>query len=65
MELNVFLCSQILLLLISSSSSEVILKDNGYEGVVVALEDNLPVKYCQEILLGLEVILLVKYQACK
>ena len=36
-------------------SSKVVLKDNGYENVVVALDNNLPLSRCQDIILGLEV----------
>lgn len=37
------------------SASKVVLRNNGYEGVVVALEDDLPSSLCQDIALGLEV----------
>lgn len=40
---------------LTSVSSSVVLRDNGYEGVVVALEDSLPVSVCQQVLQGLEV----------
>lgn len=33
----------------------VTLKDSGYEGVVVAIEEDLPVSLCMEVLQGLEV----------
>lgn len=38
-----------------SCASKVVLRDSGYEGVVVALEDDLPSSLCQDITLGLEV----------
>ncbi|MPC81871.1 hypothetical protein E2C01_076509 [Portunus trituberculatus] len=37
------------------SASKVVLRDNGYEGVVVALDEALPAAACQEVLSGLEV----------
>ncbi|XP_042871894.1 calcium-activated chloride channel regulator 3A-1-like [Penaeus japonicus] len=37
-----------------SSASKVVLRNNGYEGVVVALEDDLPLALCQDVALGLE-----------
>ena len=39
--------------------SKVVLVDNGYEGVVVALDESLPQAECQEIVKGLEVSCLV------
>lgn len=33
----------------------VVLVDNGYEGVVVALEETLPPTVCQDVITGLEV----------
>lgn len=39
---------------LSTSASTVVLRDNGYLGVVVALEDNLSVSLCQELLQGLQ-----------
>lgn len=39
----------------SSLSSKVVLINNGYEGVVVALDEALPQAACQEIVTGLEV----------
>ena len=41
----------------SAGVSGVTLKDSGYEGVVVAIEEDLPVSICQEVLVGLEVSL--------
>ena len=41
----------------SAGLSGVTLKDSGYEGVVVAIEEDLPVSLCQEVLVGLEVSL--------
>lgn len=38
-----------------TSASRVVLRDNGYEGVVVALEESLPPSLCQDVLHGLEV----------
>lgn len=32
----------------------VVLQDSGYEGVVVALQDDIPVNLCQEVLIGLQ-----------
>uniref|UniRef100_A0A2P2I9G5 Epithelial chloride channel protein-like n=1 Tax=Hirondellea gigas TaxID=1518452 RepID=A0A2P2I9G5_9CRUS len=32
----------------------VILKESAYEGIVVAIEDDIPVSLCQEVLIGLE-----------
>ncbi|XP_042214205.1 calcium-activated chloride channel regulator 1-like [Homarus americanus] len=40
-----------------ASSSTVVLQDNGYEGVVVALEESLPASVCQEVVQGLEEVL--------
>lgn len=45
----------LLLSLCTAMTGGVVLKDSGYEGVVVAIEDDLPVSLCQEVLLGLEV----------
>ncbi|KAF2366642.1 Calcium-activated chloride channel N-terminal [Trinorchestia longiramus] len=38
----------------SRRQARVTLRESGYEGVVVALEDDLPVSLCQELLIGLE-----------
>lgn len=38
-----------------TSSSRVVLRDNGYEGVVVALEETLPLSLCPQVIQGLEV----------
>ncbi|XP_066979536.1 calcium-activated chloride channel regulator 1-like [Macrobrachium rosenbergii] len=39
---------------LGSSFSKVVLRDNGYEGVVIAIEDRVPSSKCQEIIQGLE-----------
>ena len=54
---NIFFVLFSLTLLKESLSSKVVLKDNGYENVVIALDSNLPVTMCQDIILGLEVSL--------
>lgn len=41
------------------TASRVVLRDNGYEGVVVALDEALPAAACQEVLPGLEEVLRV------
>lgn len=40
-----------------TSASRVVLRDNGYEGVVVALDETLPPAVCQDVLQGLEEVL--------
>lgn len=42
-------------LLACCSASKVVLRNNGYEGVVVALEDDLPPALCEDLIAGLEV----------
>ncbi|CAL4125354.1 unnamed protein product [Meganyctiphanes norvegica] len=38
----------------ASKATMVVLRDNGYDGVVVAIEDDTPVAHCNEIIMGLE-----------
>lgn len=58
---SVFLVLVVALELLCGASSSshfgdnVVLRDSGYEGVVVAIEEDLPVSLCQEVLVGLEV----------
>ncbi|XP_066980040.1 calcium-activated chloride channel regulator 1-like [Macrobrachium rosenbergii] len=39
---------------VCASASTVVLRDNGYEGVVVALDDQIPSSMCQDVVQGLE-----------
>lgn len=45
----------LLVLAVRGGAAGVVLVDNGYQGVVVALEETLPPSVCQEVILGLEV----------
>ena len=48
-------------LTVVSTNGAVTFKDGAYSGVMIQVDENLPIENCREILMNLEVILMFNY----